>query len=497
MAQLRRSRRRGAGFPLMIGVLVFVVAVAAVGVLALTKSTSTSVVNPEPLSETQVRNLGLIVFSSSRDGNNEIYSMDAAGSGVTRLTNHLGSDTFPSWSPNGDRIVFTSDRDGNEEIYVMDRDGSNQANVSNDPGRDYDPVWSPDSTKVLFTSERETGREVFVMNLDGSGQDRLSNNAGRQNSTAAWSPDGEKIAFTSYQGDLNISTIQSNGAVEIVLTDNPADDSSPAWSPDGTQIAFHSWRDGNPEIYVMKADGAEPVRLTFDSAADFAPSWSRDGKKIVFESERDDGRGVYTINTDGTGLTRISQLGDSSPSWSPQPVPGKLKLYMVPSVSNPQSLSISEEGLAELVVLPLPLVPVRADSAHDVLLPYLWGGYSLIFGGTGFSGVWSENDRARLVIQLNGPLSDADYFQCMGLSINNVEKTATCGNGFHFSEFVAGGYTVELETPSIESIQPSDRLELSIVLGTTLPEGEKVVPNLVFGGDSPLTIGYLEVGSGQ
>jgi hypothetical protein len=170
---------------------------------------------------------------------------------------------------------------------------------------------------------------------------------------------------------------------------------------------------------------------------------------------------------------------------------------MVPSVSDPQSLSISEQGLGEMVVLPVPLVHIPADSAHDALLEYLWGSSSLTFGGTGFSGVWSEDDKARLIIQLNGPLTDADYFQCMGLSINKIEKTSTCGNGFHFSEYVAGGYTVVFEIESIESIQPSDRLELSIVLGTTLLEGEKVVPNLVFGGDSPLKIGYLEIGADQ
>jgi hypothetical protein len=92
-------------------------------------------------------------------------------------------------------------------------------------------------------------------------------------------------------------------------------------------------------------------------------------------------------------------------------------------------------------------------------------------------------------------LTDADYFHCAGLSINNVEKTNSCGNGFHFSEFVAGGYTVTVDIPAIKSIEPSDRLELSFVLGTTLPEGEKVVPNLVFGGDTPLKISYLEIGS--
>ena len=254
MAQHYRSREPSAGFPLVIGVLVLVAAVAAAGVLALTRSTPSSVANPDPLSDVQVTALGLIVFSSDRHGNNEIYVTDASGSKVSRLTNHLASDTHPSWSPDGQKIVFTSDREGHQDIFIMNIDGSEQINVSRDPGEDYDPVWSPDGTKILFTSERETGREVFVMNLNGSGQDRLSNNAGRQNSTAAWSPDGGKIAFTSYQGDLNISTIQSNGAAEVVLTDDPADDASPAWSPDGTKIAFHSWRDGNPEIYVMNSD---------------------------------------------------------------------------------------------------------------------------------------------------------------------------------------------------------------------------------------------------
>ena len=495
MAQHFRSRRPSAGFPLVIGVIVLMVAVAAAGVFALTRSTSTSVAIPDPLSDVQVTTLGLIVFSSDRDGNNEIYVMDASGSNLSRLTNHLASDTHPSWSPDGQRIVFTSDREGNQDIFVMNIDGSDQINVSQDPGEDYDPVWSPDGTKILFTSERETGREVFVMNLNGSEQDRLSNNAGRQNSTAAWSPDGEKIAFTSYQGDLNISTIQSNGAVEIVLTDDPADDASPAWSPDGTKIAFHSWRDGNPEIYVMNSDGSEPERLTFDSAADFGATWSRDGTKIMFESDRDDGRGVYTINPDGTGLTQISQSGDSAPAWSPRSIPGKLKLFLVPSLMDPQSLSTSAEGLGKLSVLTVPLVPLITGAPYNSLLPHLGGDSSLVFAGTGFSGTWFENDTARLVIQLNGPLNNPDYYQCIGLSVNKIAESSSCGNGFHVTQLVLGGFTVEIELPSIQAIEPSDRLELIFVLGTDVPDGKKVVPNLVFGGDSPLKTSYLEIGS--
>jgi len=48
---------------------------------------------------------GRIVFTSERDGNGEIYVMNADGSGLTRLTNNPARDIEPSWSPDGRRIT--------------------------------------------------------------------------------------------------------------------------------------------------------------------------------------------------------------------------------------------------------------------------------------------------------------------------------------------------------------------------------------------------------
>jgi len=84
-----------------------------------------------------------IAFVSDRDGNWEIYVMNADGSEQKRLTNNHAYDWFPSWSPDGKKIVFTSVRDGNWEIYVMNVDGSEQTNLTNNPASDYSPSWSP------------------------------------------------------------------------------------------------------------------------------------------------------------------------------------------------------------------------------------------------------------------------------------------------------------------------------------------------------------------
>jgi len=87
---------------------------------------------------------GLIAFSSQRDGYNEIYVMNADGSGLTNLTNNSADDWSPAWSADGAKIAFSSDRDGNAEIYVMNADGSGQTRLTNNSADDWSPAWSPE-----------------------------------------------------------------------------------------------------------------------------------------------------------------------------------------------------------------------------------------------------------------------------------------------------------------------------------------------------------------
>jgi TolB protein len=128
-------------------------------------------------------NTGQIVFTSYRDGNFEIYVMDADGGNQENLTNHPAFDYYPDWSPDGasntGRIAFTSFRDGNLEIYVMDADGGNQENLTNHPAFDYDPDWSPDGTKIAFVSRRDGGpSQVYVMDADGKNVIKLTEGPG-------------------------------------------------------------------------------------------------------------------------------------------------------------------------------------------------------------------------------------------------------------------------------------------------------------------------------
>ena len=81
-------------------------------------------------------------FTSYRDGNAEIYLMNADGGAVTRLTNSAADDEAASWSSNGSQLAFASNRDGDYEVYVMNADGSGQSQLTNTTRVDRWVLWA-------------------------------------------------------------------------------------------------------------------------------------------------------------------------------------------------------------------------------------------------------------------------------------------------------------------------------------------------------------------
>jgi TolB protein len=269
---------------------------------------------------------GKIAFTSERDGNAEIYAMEADGTGPVNLTNNPAVDAFPAVSADGTKIAFESDRDGNTEIYTMNADGSGPVvRLTNNPDWDYEPEFSPDGTKIAFSSYRnaanfESNFEIYTMNADGTEQTNLTNDS-FFDYTPTFSPDGTKIAFSSYRnGNQDIFVMNADGTGQTNLTNHRAVDAEPTFSADGTKIAFVSTRDGNAEIYTMNADGSGQTNLTNTPANEQSPTFSPDGTKIAFSSDRDGNWETYAMNADGSGQTNLTNnppVDDYAPDWGP------------------------------------------------------------------------------------------------------------------------------------------------------------------------------------
>ncbi len=276
----------------------------------------------QPASATYPGANGKLALVSSRDGNNEVYEMNADGSDQMRLTNTAAAEYAPKWSQDGSKIAFESVRDGNGEVYVMNADGSSQTRLTFNNATDGDPAWSADGSKIAFVSDRSGSSQVYVMNADGSSPTQLTTLG--SNSGPTWSPDGTRIAFNSSRAsswDIYVMNADGSGQSRLTFTLAliPGTNTNPDWSPDGAKLAFASARDGYGEVYIMNADGSGQTNLTNNPAQDGGPAWSPDGSFIAFDSNRDGDFEVYVMNADGSGQTNLTSnpAQDSGPNWQP------------------------------------------------------------------------------------------------------------------------------------------------------------------------------------
>ena len=148
--------------------------------------------------------------------------------------NSLGGDEYPDWSPDGTKLAFHSHRDGNWEIYVMNADGSEQTRLTDNPGEDTYPSWSPDGSRLVFNSAIVGYTDIYVINADGTELTQLTSDLAPEYDPS-WSPDGSMIAFTRAMDEdprsAHIYLMHADGSEQTQITNTPASDWNPVWQP--------------------------------------------------------------------------------------------------------------------------------------------------------------------------------------------------------------------------------------------------------------------------
>ncbi|MBI5554437.1 MAG: DUF5050 domain-containing protein [Elusimicrobia bacterium] len=266
----------------------------------------------------------------------------------TVLVSSVTTSQIPRWQPGGNKILYAK----SGTLYSINDNGTGNTTLTTVYSSNF--LWSPDATKILLTDT-----DLKVMNSDGTGLHTLKTNT----FFAGWSNDSAKVIFSDYQ---NLSTIETDGANEIKLTNNTkpamvADSffngtgqkiaylafydiiNSPAkiivtnkaasttkeitvtnmiggnlcWNPKNEQIIYQPYittgNTTNYQLWSVQSDGTNDQQLADNGEnASFSP----DGTKIVY-SKVYPGNGILTMNSDGTNKTQLTTSYEQDPAWAP------------------------------------------------------------------------------------------------------------------------------------------------------------------------------------
>jgi len=367
-----------------------------------------------------------------------------------QVTSALDVESYPTWSPDGQRVAYSADETGvallgNHDIWVAQLGSGEPVNLTKDSSaNDRRPSWSPNGGEIAFYSDRDGDWGVYLVPaLGGSPRKVLALPGMSDNSASApqWAPDGSRLFVMANEADQNVVYDLRLDTLETSRITLPTHDSPRRWDlsirPDARRFAYLEAGGGGPELtrlWTIGASGGDAVSLTDGLTNVWNPSWSIDGRRVFYVSNRggsmdlwqqvvmDDGRPIgepqavtagldmrsAAFSPDGTKLAysrggrvsnvwRVPILADRSATWADASRVTSERAYIefVDVSPDGQHLAVSSDrrGNQDLWVLPTTggeMTPLTTDPTPDWNPRWSPGGREIAFYAyrTGNRDIW-------------------------------------------------------------------------------------------------------------
>ncbi len=254
------------------------------------------------------------------------------------LTSYPGSESFPSFSPDGTLVAFDWDgeRQGRKNIYVKQLHSDGYSRLTDYAGWEGDPAWSPDGRWIAFLRETSSGKYAVVLKPPLGGVERTLTEVDFRlyllwNRNVAWHPSSRWLVVpdrSAGTGPAGLFLVSVESGEKRRLTAPPAGfagDTGPAFSPDGSRLAFARYRSENvSDVHLLTLNDelavtGEPAVLTSDHRS-YGPEWTRDGKEIFYVSGSRHNPRLWRLDPFHPGRERglPGMQRSFGPSFSPQ-----------------------------------------------------------------------------------------------------------------------------------------------------------------------------------
>jgi len=214
-----------------------------------------------------------LLFTSTRDGNVDIFLFLSEGFPPRNLTRNESSDEFPVWMPDGNRFLFESDREGNYDIFLQYIDGTTSKNVTQNPASDRFPMPSPDGKYLAFESNRDGSVRILMYNFDNEQTELISSDTGSDN-TPLFSHDGKSLVFNHVENEMSKIQIMNLADKNIRdITDYEKAIGVSGFSPDDKWLMFVSKRTGDLDVFILNLESSKLINVTNHDGSDYYPAF--------------------------------------------------------------------------------------------------------------------------------------------------------------------------------------------------------------------------------
>ena len=204
-----------------------------------------------------------------------VYVHELASGRRIVLSNAKGNNSAPSWAPDGKSLAISLSKDGNTQIYRVNADGSNLRRLTQGGTIDTEPQFSPDGKFIYFTSDRGGNPQIYRMSAEGERGEPARRISFKQPyaTSARISPDGKYLAYIAgVGGGFKLYLMNLLTSDTTAMTDTSFDE-SPSFAANGRYILYATQVGAKKVLAAVSVDGYVKQILSIPGSDVRQPSW--------------------------------------------------------------------------------------------------------------------------------------------------------------------------------------------------------------------------------